>query len=841
MMKTVKLTAQLIFNFFYLLLIFFALSKSSFSQQITGLSGWNIYLDTGHSQNENVGIYGFSEAKKNLRVGLNLRQMLLEWTDIDTVYICRDNDLVSIDLSARTDHANTVGASHFHSIHSDAAAMGSSVNSTLIMWGQIGIGGPEKTPYGGKKMSDIMIGLLTAGMRTNTRGSIGDRDFYYSINPNTANNPWPYLHVNRETSMASELSEAGFHTNPIQNQLNMNESWNRLEAKSFFWSILKYHDIPRPFAGTAAGVVKDLESGLAINGAVVTLNGENYTTDTWQTLFYKYTNDQNLLRNGFYYFENVPAGIYPLQVTAQGYEPFSYDISILDTFFTFKDINLISTVPPAIVSISPSQNDSIYPGVENLIINFSRPMNKVSVEANLNISPSDSISFVWTNSDKSCTINTSKLSFGTQYEFTILGSAEDKYSHFLDGDRDGIGGDSYTFYIKTRAQDLTAPSISNLYPSEDAVNVELKPIIAISFDEPLKTSTISSRIKVIRNSTQTSTPGILRYYPFESQSVINYFITTPLFENESYTVKLLPGIEDIFGNSVAEENYFEFTTGNSSYNTDLMIDNFESGITAWLAPTASGNTIGVIRDSTKINSSGAILNHNTGSTKSMMMQYLFDTNASNWLIREYRTSTVPAFDASKLLQVFVFGDGTNNKFRFALRETSTNSFEVSPWYDLNWIGWRLVTWDLNQGQTGIWVGNGVLEPPFIFDSFQLTYNAGLKSGGTIYFDDLRIASFHPTDIKEEIGILPSKYSMAQNFPNPFNPSTQIKFSVPEESNVKIIVSDFLGREISVLFNQKLSAGNYMVQFNAASLSSGIYFYTLLTDSHKISRKMLLVK
>ena len=49
------------------------------------------------------------------------------------------------------------------------------------MWGQIGIGGPEKTPYGGKKMSDIMIGLLTAGMRTTTRGSMGDRDFYYAL------------------------------------------------------------------------------------------------------------------------------------------------------------------------------------------------------------------------------------------------------------------------------------------------------------------------------------------------------------------------------------------------------------------------------------------------------------------------------------------------------------------------------------------------------------------------------------------------------------------------------------------------------------------------------------
>ena len=135
-------------------------------------------MDPGHSQNENVGIYNYSEAKKNLRVGLNLRQMLLDWTDIDTVYICRTNDQQTVSLTQRTDLANALGAAHYHSIHSDAASMGSPANSTLIMWGQLGIGGPEKTPYGGKKMSNIMIGLLTAGMRTTTRGAMGDRDFY---------------------------------------------------------------------------------------------------------------------------------------------------------------------------------------------------------------------------------------------------------------------------------------------------------------------------------------------------------------------------------------------------------------------------------------------------------------------------------------------------------------------------------------------------------------------------------------------------------------------------------------------------------------------------------------
>ncbi|MCK4754174.1 MAG: N-acetylmuramoyl-L-alanine amidase, partial [Calditrichia bacterium] len=95
------------------------------SAQVTGLSGWDICLDPGHSQTENMGIYGYSEAEKNLRVGLRLREMLLNETDIDTVYITRTNDQQVVSLSQRTDYANPtfgVGATWFHSIHSDAGA-----------------------------------------------------------------------------------------------------------------------------------------------------------------------------------------------------------------------------------------------------------------------------------------------------------------------------------------------------------------------------------------------------------------------------------------------------------------------------------------------------------------------------------------------------------------------------------------------------------------------------------------------------------------------------------------------------------------------------------------------
>jgi N-acetylmuramoyl-L-alanine amidase len=811
-------------------------STTGYSQQITGLSGWNIYLDPGHSQNENMGIYNYSEAKKNLRVGLNLRQMLLDWTDIDTVYICRENDQQSVTLTQRTDQANALGAAHYHSIHSDAATMGSPANSTLFMWGQLGIGGPEKTPYGGKKMSQIMVGLLTAGMRTTTRGAMGDRDFYQVAGST------PYLHVNRETNMASELSEAGFHTNPTQNQLNMNENWKRLEAKTMFWTIIKYHNAARPFVGTAVGIVKDLESGLAVNGAIVSLNGQVDTTDTWASLFYQYSSDPNLLRNGFYYFEDVPAGTHQLQVAASGYDVYTTDVTMADTFFTFKDVNLVSNVPPTIASTEPEQNDSLYPGVENVVINFSRQMNKTSVESNLTITPTLTYTATWSNSDKTLTISTTNFAFTSQYEITIGGSALGKFGHPFDGDGNGVGGDPFTLTVKTKVADILAPSVADVYPTPGSSNVEFKPVINVSFDELLKTSTISSRFKVVRNSTQTNAAGLLKHYVVNGRSVLNFFITTPLVENEAYTIKVQAGMEDIFGNPTTSDYNVEFSAGNSNYFAQNVINNFENGITNWLQPGASPSTVGINLLTTNISSNSTILNANTGSTKSMQLNYEWDTTAAAWLIREYYSLTTPTFEPNTLLQVFMFGDGSNNKFRFAVKETAPGNFEVSPWYDMNWIGWKLITWDLSLGQTGNWIGNNVFEPPLNFDSFQMTYIPGNQNIATVYFDDLRTAVFAPTDVEEETGtMLPTEFTLQQNYPNPFNPTTQIKFSVPQTSNVKLIITDILGKEVGMLVNDNLSAGNYSANFDAASLSSGVYFYTLITDNFKQSKKMILMK
>lgn len=821
-------------NIILLYILFTMFSPSiTFSQQVTGLAGWNIYLDPGHSQDENMGIYGYSEAKKVLRVGLALRQMLLDWTDIDTVYICRENDQQQVSLSQRTTQANSLGAAWYHSIHSDASS-NPSTNRTLLLWGQYA-NGLEKIPNGGRAMSNIMVVLLTAGYRIPTSGSIGDCTFYGCTSGG------PYLHVNRETNMPSELSEAGFHTNPVQNQLNMNAKWKRLEAYTFYWSILKYHNIPRPYAGIVTGIITDLETGQPINGAVISIDGQTDTTDTWESLFHLYSNDPELLRNGFYFFENVSSANHQLLAYAPGYDSLTLNVTPIDTFFTFRDIQLISQTPPKVLSTVPAANDSLYPGVESLVINFSRQMDRTSVENNISFNPPAAVTYTWSNQDRTVSINTSNFSFNSIYQVTISGSATGKYGHLFDGNGDGIGGDPMTFSIKTKVQDVTAPLVVDVYPQMNATNVELRPVVNFAFDERINTSTLSGKFRIIRNSTQTNATGILRHYYVKDRSALNFFVTTPLIENESYTIQLLPGVEDIFGNPMTAQVEYGFTTGISNYTSRTIIDNFETGINNWFQPTASGSTVGVIADQTKISLSTTVINLNTQSTRSMMLEYGWNTSASNWLIREFFSPVQPQFGATGLMQVFLFGDGSNNKFRFAVREVTTNTFEVSPWYDIDWIGWRLVTWNLDEGQTGTWLGNGILEPPLRFDSFQLTYSPGNAATGAVYFDDIRIATFDPVSVETEDDIIPTSFKLEQNYPNPFNPSTTIRFSIPEASFVKLYISDLLGREIESIVNDELSAGNYKVDFNASELASGIYLYTIKAGNHIQTRKMMLLK
>lgn len=87
----------------------------------------------------------------------------------------------------------------------------------------------------------------------------------------------------------------------------------------------------------------------------------------------------------------------------------------------------------------------------------------------------------------------------------------------------------------------------------------------------------------------------------------------------------------------------------------------------------------------------------------------------------------------------------------------------------------------------------------------------------------------------------NNFSLSQNFPNPFNPSTKIRYQIPKMSYVTLKVYDVLGNEIETLVNEEKPIGVYEVEFNATGLPSGIYFYKLIAGEFNQTKKLILLK
>jgi hypothetical protein len=98
-----------------------------------------------------------------------------------------------------------------------------------------------------------------------------------------------------------------------------------------------------------------------------------------------------------------------------------------------------------------------------------------------------------------------------------------------------------------------------------------------------------------------------------------------------------------------------------------------------------------------------------------------------------------------------------------------------------------------------------------------------------------------TGVKEIAGEVPTEFTLEQNFPNPFNPSTIVRFSVPTNGRVILKVYDISGREVATLIDGEMTTGNYETEFNASRFASGTYVYRLTSDGATQARMMMLLK
>ena len=143
-------------------------------------------------------------------------------------------------------------------------------------------------------------------------------------------------------------------------------------------------------------------------------------------------------------------------------------------------------------------------------------------------------------------------------------------------------------------------------------------------------------------------------------------------------------------------------------------------------------------------------------------------------------------------------------------------------------------------------------------SYALTFGQDLPGNNSYDFygvlDDIRIYNYMlPVsqidalyDINTQVADhadagVPNDYSLAQNFPNPFNPSTTIRFSIPKSGFVKLSVYDLLGRSVATLVRDRLAPGDYNAVWNGSGMASGVYYYKLETTEAVLVKKMVLLR
>jgi hypothetical protein len=142
---------------------------------------------------------------------------------------------------------------------------------------------------------------------------------------------------------------------------------------------------------------------------------------------------------------------------------------------------------------------------------------------------------------------------------------------------------------------------------------------------------------------------------------------------------------------------------------------------------------------------------------------------------------------------------------------------------------------------------GLNDPFFTTTTYRGAFaqNGTWANGWTNFRPDTVNYAIVPIGIQPISNLVPGSFHLKQNYPNPFNPVTSISFGIPQSGNAKLSVFDILGREVAVLVNENLTAGEYKINFNASNLPSGVYMYRLSVNGDKANftdtKKLILVK
>jgi N-acetylmuramoyl-L-alanine amidase len=817
---------------------------------------FKIFLDPGHSLHENQGLYSYSEAQKVFAVANSIRDYLKEYTDIpdSCIKMSREDETTNVELEERTDMANAWGADFYYSIHSDS---GSDTNATLFLFGGWNNNGVsiEKTPTGGKAFGDILDPNLTSVMyKTISRGNWYDRCYYYQ-GETTHDKQYPYLWVNRCSNMASLLSEGGFHTHPVQQPLNMNASYKHLEAFGAYRSILKYRGLQCPTQPMLAGVVTNSENGVPIDAVTVTVDGKTVVTDSYASLFSQYTKNKDLIHNGFYLFEGLEAGkTYTISYSADGYAATTQDVTMKSDpqglsgdNVTWGNVTMTATAPATVASISVTDTTGVRT-TDDIVLTFSRYMDKTSVESAFSIDNSGKVTLSWDN-DYTLRVNIHQLASNQKYTMKISGSVakNSQTSQFLDGDGNGTAGGDYTFSFTTLPPDLEAPYIVSTTPQADStILYTLRPVIRVEFNEKLDWNEDNAEgwITVV-DKDGTKYEGVTKHEVIAGNSVVHYFFSKDLPLDRCFQVTIRGGLKDLSGN-VSKDSTFKFLSEYHPITSEKVID-ATADLSTWFPPHGSGSSKGWRSEETNT----MVTSTSTSSvnqSSAFAVHYDFDpeTMAEYWALRIYfKGGTYYSDSKDAVIEAYVCGDGSKNMIGHCLRDKSDGFVKHQKLQTMDFRGWKqLVCHPYTDPFVNVSGSKPQINGNWEYDAFYIQHykdndddNPDMPQGeawiGDFRFDQLRYTHYNNTavqtaklsDISSVKSVLSSGISIVKS-------SNALEISSPE-SIKNVTVYSISGNE---MISVNPDATNAMI--STESLASGVYIAKVVTSTKEKVQKFI---
>ncbi len=825
-----------------LILLIVLMTTALWSQ--TDLTGLKFCLDPGH------GAYPTDkpfETRINQRVANFLQDYLVEYGA--QVYLTRKDSTASVSLSQREAIANRNNVDFFLSIHHNA--FNGTINYTTVFFQELSNGRPR---WGGAAdvMSSIMADYLYKYLYTTAGYARGDLPFL-GFN----------LGVLNDLTMPGVLTEASFWDYvPEVHRLNALK-YLKLEAYALIHSFLNYYEVPKNPVNWVEGVVQDADGQKLKNISVHLTNGI-------QEMSYK-TDSQNIgitaqdnswkgfpyiaeVKNGMYFFENFPSGAAKLVFTGDAAIHDTIDIVIKDsTSNRINPVTLISSAPPVVEFSFPKEADRRkVPTNSPLVFTFSKPMNRESLIQAFKITPAvDSLNFKFYENDTQFRVYVvPSYQFWTEYTVTLDGNvACDRWNFLLDGDFNGNYGGNFTAHFRTRSQDQTPPQIMSRFPNVNDSTVAIETVIALEFDEVLAPETVNDQ-NITLMAAEKSVSCLISYFETGMKSYVFMMPDTVLESDQRYDVRVSNRVTDIYENQLRSTISWQFKTRKDIYTIE-NIEDFEAGLENWKLQDTIPSTLS---NGTALGISDSITFSMLDSRKSARLDYAWDPEAVEHLFSIQQQDPIeiaPKFTTDQKLQIFIYGDGAGNYFRFSIRQPESSLRIVNSWISIDWYGWRLVEWNLSQDSLNFPAGNPALKGPFSVESLQFGFkgeNAALA--GTLYFDNLSIIKPLPTALEPIIGIPLQNlndFVLYQNFPNPFNNQTVITYRLNKPSDkIDLVIFNSLGQKIRTFHNLAASLGVHHVRWDGSddrgqAVAAGIYFCEFRADGRFETRKISLTK